>query len=464
MSLTQGEAQERSRLLSVHRYDVAVDLTDLPAGSRVVCTSTIAFTCSDPGAETFVDCVAEIESATLNGSALPQAVDGRITLSALAADNLLIVATVTAPAEWMVLTNSGDPQIESLGATRRWTFPPTPPLSTYNLVINAGPYYELRREGAGHDLGLFARQSLASILDRDADELFTLTAQGFEFFTKVFGMRFPQRKYDQVFTPEFPGAMENSGCVTWSDWFLRRSTPTRAEWDLFARYLLITGEATAGEVVRCLTGVLAVETSESLIEPHLNRAADVAVLWSSESGRDALMAEVAATCRSLAGQVALRGFAKTAGDLEAVAWLQAEAGDDVDLQWRALVRKAQLGGDTTAEAEALLARDPDGRAPEAVHRGLSRTAPRDPRRRDDAGDDVHEAAVPSVRDLSELRGYSAVPGRGRHPGRPVEPAGAGGPRHPHAPLPRLTTSLLGALSRSGAGRTCVAGPRLRRTP
>lgn len=69
--------------------------------------------------------------------------------------------TVTAPAGWRVLSNSGDPQVEELGSLRRWTFPPTPPLAAYNTVINAGPYYELRRRGAGHDLGLFARQSLA---------------------------------------------------------------------------------------------------------------------------------------------------------------------------------------------------------------------------------------------------------------------------------------------------------------
>ncbi|ATL31251.1 hypothetical protein [Streptomyces formicae] len=85
---------------------------------------------------------------------------------------------MTAPSGWRVLSNSGDPQIEDLGSVRCWTFPPTPPLAAYNTVINAGPYYELRRRGAGHDLGLFARQSLASVLDRDADELFTLTTQG----------------------------------------------------------------------------------------------------------------------------------------------------------------------------------------------------------------------------------------------------------------------------------------------
>jgi aminopeptidase N len=140
---------------------------------------------------------------------------------------------------------------------------------------------------------------------------------------------------------------------------ISRAVAVATAWDM-----LITGEATAGEVVRCLTGVVAAETSESLIEPHLNRAVDAALLWSSEPE---LAARVAATCRRLVGdarlkKMALRGFASTAADLDAVGWLQTEAADDVDLQWRALVRKAQLGGDTAAEADALLARDRDPEA------------------------------------------------------------------------------------------------------
>ena len=148
--------------------------------------------------------------------------------------------TVTAPAAWTVVSNSGDPVVEDEASdgARRWTFPDTPPLSTYNPVVNAGPFHEIRREVDGHDLGLFARRSLAPILERDADELFTLTGQGLAFFGEVFGMPFPQRKYDQVFVPEFGGAMENYGCVTWSDAFLRRATPTPAEREMLARVLL----------------------------------------------------------------------------------------------------------------------------------------------------------------------------------------------------------------------------------
>ena len=126
--------------------------------------------------------------------------------------------TVLAPSRWTVISNSGDPQIEDLGDARpvdvpghaarcprmsRWS---TPDRSTSSV-----------REVDGHDLGLFARQSLRRYLDRDAEELFATTAAGLAFFGERFDLPFPQRKYDQVFVPDMGGAMENWGCVTWSD-------------------------------------------------------------------------------------------------------------------------------------------------------------------------------------------------------------------------------------------------------
>jgi aminopeptidase N len=145
---------------------------------------------------------------------------------------------------------------------------------------------------------------------------------------------------------------------------ISRGVAVTTAWDM-----LINGEATAAEAVQCLTGVLAIETSASAIEPYLNLAVEAADLWSPASERGALMRAVATACRSLSGPAqhafrkpALRGFARTAADLDEVAWLQAEAGEDVDLQWRALVRKAQLGGSTATEAQALLDRDPDPEA------------------------------------------------------------------------------------------------------
>jgi len=288
-SLRQEEAVERAALLSVTSYDIAIDLTDLVDGPAFRAVSTVRFT-SPSGASTFVDCCAEVESATLNGQPLPAAEEGRIALVGLAEENELVVATVqsdtthgrgvhravdpgdgnvylwtsfepdearyawacfdqpdlkaphaftvTAPPAWTVVSNSGDPLVEDVEGGRRWTFEPTPPLSTYNPVVVAGPFVEVRQEAGGHDLGLYARQTLASALERDAEQVFTLTAQGLAFYAERFGMPFPQRSYDQVFLPDFGGAMENYGCVTWADGFLRRHEPTTGEWQRFANVLL----------------------------------------------------------------------------------------------------------------------------------------------------------------------------------------------------------------------------------
>ncbi len=79
-SLRQEEAVERAALLSVTSYDIAIDLTDLVDGPAFRAVSTIRFTAT-AGASTFVDCCAEVESATLNGEPLPAAEEGRIALS-----------------------------------------------------------------------------------------------------------------------------------------------------------------------------------------------------------------------------------------------------------------------------------------------------------------------------------------------------------------------------------------------
>jgi aminopeptidase N len=292
LSLTREEAEKRAALIAVTRYEIAVDLTELPDRDALRSVSTVRFTCRRPGASTFIDCVAEVVSATLNGSPIPSDAvsSGRIELARLAAENVLVVEsvqrntshgagvkrcvdpsdkqvyvwtsfepdearrvwacfdqpdlkapfafTVVAPARWMVISNSGGPDIEDLGSARRWTFRETPPLSTYVPVVNAGPFYQLRSERGGHDLGLFARRSLAELLDRDAEELFATTAAGLAFFGERFDLPFPQRKYDQVFVPEMGGAMENWACVTWDDGFIYRSQPSYQERETRALVLL----------------------------------------------------------------------------------------------------------------------------------------------------------------------------------------------------------------------------------
>ncbi|GAA1944463.1 aminopeptidase N [Nocardioides hwasunensis] len=287
-TLTSSEAAARSALLEVQRYDIAVDMVGLLEGDVWSSVSTITFTCSEPGATTFVDVAMDIARATLNGEEVDVsgAADGRLPLPALAADNVLVVEAsttntstgegilrtvdptdklvyvwtslepdearrvwacfdqpdlkaphrfeVTAPSSWLVTSNGAPESVVDAdpGAAldaRVWTFPDTPRLSTYVVVVNAGPFHEVRQQHDGHDLGFYCRQSLASILERDLDELVTLTRQGLAFFGEQFGFPFPQERYDQVFVPNLGGAMENWGCVTYGDGQLFRTPPTHAQ-------------------------------------------------------------------------------------------------------------------------------------------------------------------------------------------------------------------------------------------
>ena len=292
-SLTRDEAAARAALIEVGRYDIAVDLRGLLDGEVLTSTSTIAFECREPGASTFVDCVADVRSATLNGRELDLATveGGRIPLPDLAADNVLVVTatqadtgsgagimrtvdpsdrlvyvwtsfepddarrvwacfdqpdlkaphrfTVTAPETWTVTSNGAPESVDDhADGGRLWTFPDTPRLSTYVVVVNAGPFHELREERGGHSLGLYCRQSLRKYLERDAGDLFDLTQAGLAFFGERFGQPFPQARYDQVFVPNMAGAMENWGCVTWTDSVLFRSPPTHGQKAQVASVLL----------------------------------------------------------------------------------------------------------------------------------------------------------------------------------------------------------------------------------
>jgi aminopeptidase N len=83
----------------------------------------------------------------------------------------------------------------------------------------------VRDEHDGIPLGIYCRQSLAQYLDDD--EIFEVTKQGFDFYHRAFGVRYPFGKYDQLFVPEFKeGAMENAGCVTFLEDYIFRSRVT----------------------------------------------------------------------------------------------------------------------------------------------------------------------------------------------------------------------------------------------
>ena len=295
-NLHRDEAAERARLLTVTSYDVALDLTDgsgeKPGEDTFSSVTTIRFTSSEAGASTYLDLTAEsVASITLNGESLETSLyDGnRIALPAVAADNELVVDarchymrtgeglhrfvdpvdgsvylytqfetfdahrmyacfdqpdlksvftfTIRAPRDWVVVSNSVVDEQPGEGEHGTWRFAQTAPMSTYITALIAGPYAHVHDEHDGIPLGIYCRASLAQHLD--PEDLFTVTKQGFDFYHRTFGYRYPFGKYDQLFVPEFnAGAMENAGAVTFLEDYVFRSKVTDAAFERRAETVL----------------------------------------------------------------------------------------------------------------------------------------------------------------------------------------------------------------------------------
>ncbi|GAB3303708.1 aminopeptidase N [Epidermidibacterium keratini] len=284
-NLTRADAQRRSELLKTHAYNVTIDLTDgagNPGGDTFRSRSVVTFDCTAPGESTFIDIVAErLNEVTLNGEPVDVSAytpETGIVLPALAEHNELVVdadcrytntgeglhrfvdpsdnqtylytqfetananlmmacfdqpdlkATwtfaVTAPEGWQVISN-GTPAAttEAEGGAVTTTFETTKPMSPYITALIAGPFHVVRDEHDGIKLGIYCRASLAPHLD--ADEIFEVTKQGFDFLQELFDFRYPFGKYDQLFVPEFNfGAMENAGAITFRDDYVFQSKVT----------------------------------------------------------------------------------------------------------------------------------------------------------------------------------------------------------------------------------------------
>ncbi|MFC5250984.1 aminopeptidase N [Streptomyces nigrescens] len=267
---------------------------DGSTGGTYRSVTTVRFDVAEAGADSFIDLVAPaVREVVLNGEALdPGEVfkDSRIALTGLRAgrNDLTVVAdcaytntgeglhrfvdpvdqqaylytqfevpdarrvfasfeqpdlkatfqfTVKAPEGWTVISNSPTPE----PSDNVWRFEPTPRISTYITALIVGPYHSVHssyeKDGRTVPLGIYCRPSLAEHLD--ADEIFAVTRQGFEWFQEKFDYDYPFAKYDQLFVPEFnAGAMENAGAVTIRDQYVFRSKVTDAAYEVRAETIL----------------------------------------------------------------------------------------------------------------------------------------------------------------------------------------------------------------------------------
>jgi aminopeptidase N len=279
--LTRDEAEARASVVASPAYEVDLDL--MGDGDTFRSTTVVRFR-AEPGATTFIESTTrEMHELVLNGRVLDAATasDGwRIRLDGLEAENELRVVstreytntgeglhrfvdpvddavylytefavaeanrvyavfdqpdlkasvrfTITAPAEWQVLSNAPTPAPLPAGeGAAAWSFETGPVISSYIVAIIAGPYAAWRGSARSIDgrevpLGLFTRASLAQYAEPDV--MFETVQAGLAFYESAFGVPYPYGKYDQVFVPEYNwGAMENVGAVTFNESYLFRS-------------------------------------------------------------------------------------------------------------------------------------------------------------------------------------------------------------------------------------------------
>ncbi|QBJ96327.1 aminopeptidase N [Rhodococcus sp. ABRD24] len=294
-NLTRAETAARSAAVTVRDYRVELDVSAAPDLSRADFVTTTIVEFDATVSETWLDFIgSSVESVTVNGETVDVEYDGaRLTVRNLGASNVVVVEAtaaysrsgeglhrfhdpvdgqtylytqyepadarrvfacfeqpdmkapftfvVTAPREWEAVSNR-PVELRHTDDTRQVVeFSRTLPISTYITAIVAGPYYRVesnwRRGDLTVPLGVLCRASLAGHLD--ADTVFAVTVQGLDFFAEHFDYPYPWGKYDQVFVPEYNlGAMENPGCVTFTEAYVFRGAATAAQYEGRANTIL----------------------------------------------------------------------------------------------------------------------------------------------------------------------------------------------------------------------------------
>mmetsp|Transcript_19163 Transcript_19163/g.22123 ORF Transcript_19163/g.22123 Transcript_19163/m.22123 type:complete len:523 (+) Transcript_19163:21-1589(+) len=155
-----------------------------------------------------------------------------------------------APKDWIVLSNGLERDILTKGDEKfdeafkgiaqefadRYTdgfnlqlYSTTPAIATYLYAFIAGPFefIETNEMIPGRKdplrMRLYCRKTLKKDMERIQKYMFEPVVLAINWYSEFFGYNYPYEKYDQIFCPEFKfGAMENVGCVTFTERLLFR--------------------------------------------------------------------------------------------------------------------------------------------------------------------------------------------------------------------------------------------------
>jgi aminopeptidase N len=268
--LPRGQEVDRSSLLEVESYDLAVDLT---CGAETFSSrAEVRFRCHQPGSATFADLeAAGVRRALLNGAGLDITrahQPGRLELPQLAAENTLVVeaefcyatagaglhrltgpdgfactyskaypggaqriyccfdqpdlrapftVSVHVPAGWSCVANGPVLSRPADGEMGVWKFAATSPIAPYLSSFCAGPFSgpAFLCEDDGHRVRVTANALPAAAAALDAAALPELVRQPLRYYQQNLGVPYPYGKCDLVFVPGYPGlAFGAPGLIT----------------------------------------------------------------------------------------------------------------------------------------------------------------------------------------------------------------------------------------------------------
>ena len=127
--------------------------------------------------------------------------------------------SLTIPEEWVAVSNTtiSSEEVNSATATKRVSFAPTEPLSTYLFSFVAGKLYKSTYDDGTHTFNAYYRETDPKRLAQ-LDTIFSEVKSSLEWLEDYTGITYPFAKYDIIILPGFQyGGMEHTGATLYND-------------------------------------------------------------------------------------------------------------------------------------------------------------------------------------------------------------------------------------------------------
>ena len=127
--------------------------------------------------------------------------------------------SLTIPEEWVAVSNTtiNSEEVNSATATKRVSFAPTEPLSTYLFSFVAGKLYKSTYDDGTHTFNAYYRETDPKRLAQ-LDTIFSEVKSSLEWLEDYTGITYPFAKYDIIILPGFQyGGMEHTGATLYND-------------------------------------------------------------------------------------------------------------------------------------------------------------------------------------------------------------------------------------------------------